>query len=170
MQVGMRAAIASGILLASVAGASAQDQDYVCRIIAHYFVNAPKGFLDERGEQLGPGYWRSNLDYPNASCYIRVRNNRYRASCIINNHGSADAITQYGKLVEDAVDSCIARIPNGSDYDKDTETTHEDGVLSHAVTWENDADDADYEIEISGNKDDSDGHLYNAFSVTWTKK
>ncbi len=166
MQFARRAFLALLFVVGSAEVARAQQ---VCSIIAHYFVNAPTGFINERGEQLGPGYWRSNLSYPNASCYIRERNGRHSASCIINSGGSVETITNYGKLVEHDVDSCLRQIPNGSDYDKDVDDDNENGVTSHTITWENDADDADYEIRLSGNKDNSDGHLYNSFSVSWEK-
>src|SRR5262249_31689195 len=149
---------------------AAQAQE-VCRIIAHYFVNAPQAFIAERGQQIRPGFWRSNLRFPNASCYIRENaDHEHKANCIINSGVSSPAIiANYGKTVERDVDSCLKQIPTGSAYKKRVSDENKNGTISHVVTWENDADDADYSIYLSGDRDE-DGSLSNYFSVSWQKK
>ena len=109
-------------------GANAQQ---ICGVIAKYFINAPAGFISERGPILGPGRWKSNLNFPNASCYIRESKfHEHEVSCVINSGADVAVIAQWGKLVEHDIDKCLQQIPNGSDYVKTQQTDNSTGLTA----------------------------------------
>jgi hypothetical protein len=151
-----------------VSGASAQA---VCPLIAKYFISPPSGFIAERGEEEEDGVWTSNQRFPNADCGIEEsrRTGRHTVRCIFNSGASLDTVTAFGKQVERDVDNCLRRIPNGADYEKDTETDTIGSTFRTETSWTNEMSDATYRIAVSANRSRT-GRLYNSMVISWTPK
>ena len=158
----------AALLVVPAGTASAQA---VCSIIAKYFVNAPSGFISERGQQLGPRRWRSNLSFPHASCYIRVSEdgNDHRIHCVLNEGETADEAVQFYKDTEEAIESCLEQIPVGDEYEKSIDKDSDADSKWVTTTWERDADDADYIIEVGG-VFENDGSVHNTMSIEFDNK
>jgi hypothetical protein len=156
------------VFAAATAAATAQAQA-ICPIIAKYFVDAPSGFISERGEPEEEGSWKSNQSFPNSDCGIEERkaNGRHTVRCIINSGSDFDTIVSYGKRVERDIASCLRQIPNGSDYIKEVENTSEGGRTDTITSWTNEASEATYKISISATRT-ARGRLYNTLVVSWT--
>jgi hypothetical protein len=172
----MRILIASGLAAAlSVAGSPAQSQDF-CVPIANYFSNPPRAFIAQRGEQLGPGRWRSNLVYPNSSCFITLFNRRsgvtHDGRCQYNYGASREEALGWLRTMEVNIDNCTRRISGtgGNDFTKSSDTTTlDDGTVVRSVTWDADGGTESYQIEINFTQEPT-GRVHNVMDISYTSR
>jgi hypothetical protein len=158
--------ITASVSVGMQTGAQAQD---VCGIISRYFTNVPSAFISDRGQKMRSG-WRSNMRLPNGSCYIdEDEHHRHETSCVMNNGASLDVIVNFGKTAEKDIDECLHHLPMGAGYTKRTRDSNKNGDISHIITWTNNAPDSEYEIYLSGDRDE-DGSLSNYIAVSWRAK
>lgn len=140
----------------------------ICGLIAEYFIDAPSGFIAERGEQLDEGSWKSRQNHQNASCTIYFDDyddeSSHRISCIYNKDGTPERVTSFYKNVEEDIKACVSKLPNSDEYESEVYETSRDGRTRVRTEWSSVQGSVTYLILVGAARL-ADGRLYNFIGI-----